>query len=359
MKLLFVYNPHSGVGKIKFHLSDILEVMVRAGYEVTVHPTQARGDAAELAAQRAQAYDLVVCCGGDGTLDETVTGLMRGACGVPLGYIPAGSTNDFAASLGLPKDMRRAAEIAVSGTDFSCDVGRFGDDYFVYIAAFGLFTDVSYQTSQELKNVLGHAAYLLEGAKRIGSHPSFRMRVEYARRPEGVRNGPGAVESAAVFAACGCDAGKMIMGDAKGLASVPAEYVAVEGGFHAPASVEWEVVEGEFIFGMVTNSVSVGGFKGMTGKDVSLDDGLFEVTLIKTPRNPAELNEIIACLTNLRAESELICFFKTDALRISPEQPVPWTLDGEFGGEQTQIEIRNQHRALNIRVEAAATQRRV
>lgn len=293
MKLLFVYNPHSGVGKVRSQLSDILEIMVRAGYEVRVHPTQERGDATRRVAADAHAYDLIVCCGGDGTLDETVTGLMQNRVSVPLGYIPAGSTNDFAVSLGLPKDMKRAAKIAVGGSVFPCDVGCFGDDYFVYIAAFGLFTDVSYQTSQELKNVLGHAAYLLEGAKRIGSHPSYRMCVEYAQ----------------------------------------------------------ERIEGEFIFGMVTNSVSVGGFKGMTGKDVALDDGLFEVTLIKTPRNAAELNEIIACLTNLRSESDRIYSFKTDELRISPYQAIPWTLDGEFGGEQTQITIKSMHRALNIRVE--------
>lgn len=305
MKLLFVYNPHSGVGRVKTQLSDIVEIMVRAGYEVSVHPTQARGDATKLVTRRAAEFDLIVCCGGDGTLDETVTGLMHSGCGVPLGYIPAGSTNDFAVSLGLPKDMKRAAQIAVGEKGFPCDVGRFGDDYFVYIAAFGLFTDVSYQTSQELKNVLGHAAYLLEGAKRIGSHPSYGMRVEYEVTPAGGQSGSDA-------ARC-------------------------------------EVIEGEFIFGMVTNSVSVGGFKGMTGRDVSLDDGLFEVTLIKTPRSAAELNEIIACLTNLRPESELIYSFKTAALLISPGQSIPWTLDGEFGGEQTQIEIRNLHRALDIR----------
>lgn len=296
MRLLFVYNPHSGVGKIKSQLSDILEIMVRAGYEVSVHPTQAVGDATRIVAERASDYDLVVCCGGDGTLDETVTGLMQNGSGVPLGYIPAGSTNDFASSLKLPKDMKKAAEIAVSGADFQCDVGCFGADHFIYIAAFGLFTDVSYQTSQELKNVLGHAAYLLEGAKRIGSHNSYRMRVEY------------------------------------------------NGG----------TIEGDFIFGMVTNSLSVGGFKGMTGKDVLLDDGLFEVTLIRTPRNAAELNEIIACLTNLRPESDLIYSFKTDALQISPYQTIPWTLDGEFGGEQTQILLKNMHQALTIRVRGDA-----
>ena len=292
MKLLFVYNPHSGVGRIKTHLSDILEIMVRAGYEVCVHPTQDVADATQVTAERASDYDLGVCCGGDGTLDETVTGLMESGCQVPLGYIPAGSTNDFAASLDLPKNMKKAAQVAVNGTDFSCDVGCFGEKHFVYIAAFGLFTDVSYQTKQELKNVFGHVAYILEGAKRIGTHPSYRMRVEY--------NG-GAIED-------------------------------------------------EFIYGMVTNSLSVGGFKGMTGDDVALNDGLFEVMLIKTPHNAVELNEIIAVLTKLRTESDMIYTFKTDELFISPYQTIPWTLDGEFGGEQTQIRLKNLRQALTIRV---------
>lgn len=292
MKLFFVYNPHSGVGRIRSQLSDIIEIMIQAGYEVSVHPTQAAGDATVVTAERAVGYDLVVCCGGDGTLDETVTGLMESGCQVPLGYIPAGSTNDFAASLDLPKNMKKAAQVAVNGTDFSCDVGCFGEKHFVYIAAFGLFTDVSYQTKQELKNVFGHVAYILEGAKRIGTHPSYRMRVEY--------NG-GAIED-------------------------------------------------EFIYGMVTNSLSVGGFKGMTGDDVALNDGLFEVMLIKTPHNAVELNEIIAVLTKLRTESDMIYTFKTDELFISPYQTIPWTLDGEFGGEQTQIRLKNLRQALTIRV---------
>ena len=292
MKLLFVYNPHSGVGKIRSQLSDILDIMVRAGYEVTVHPTQAVGDATAVTSAGAAGYDLVVCCGGDGTLDETVTGLMESGCKVPLGYIPAGSTNDFAASLKLPKNMKKAAQVAVSGKDFLCDVGCFGEKHFIYIAAFGLFTDVSYQTKQELKNVLGHVAYILEGAKRIGTHPSYRMRVEY-------NDG---------------------------------------------------VIEDDFMYGMVTNSLSVGGFKGMTGDDVALDDGLFEVMLIRTPRNAVELNEIIAALTKLRPESDLIYTFKTDELQISPYQAIPWTLDGEYGGEQTQIRLKSMRRALTIRV---------
>ncbi len=294
MKLLFVYNPHSGVGKIKSQLSDIIEIMVQAGYEVSVHPTQAVLDARNVVLERAGQYDLVVCCGGDGTLDETVTGLIEGGHKIPLGYIPAGSTNDFAASLNLPKNMKKAAQAAVGGDDFLCDVGCFGDRHFVYIAAFGLFTDVSYQTKQELKNVLGHVAYILEGARRIGSHPSYRMRVEY------------------------------------------------DGG----------VIEDEFLYGMVTNSLSVGGFKGMTGDDVSLNDGLFEVMLIRTPRNAVELNEIIAVLTKLRTESDMIYTFKTDELFVSPYQSIPWTLDGEFGGQQTQIHLQNLKQALSIRVPA-------
>lgn len=294
MKLLFVYNPHSGVGKIKSQLSDIIEIMVQAGYEVNVHPTQAVLDARNVVLERAGQYDLVVCCGGDGTLDETVTGLIEGGHKIPLGYIPAGSTNDFAASLNLPKNMKKAAQAAVGGDDFLCDVGCFGDRHFVYIAAFGLFTDVSYQTKQELKNVLGHVAYILEGARRIGSHPSYRMRVEY------------------------------------------------DGG----------VIEDEFLYGMVTNSLSVGGFKGMTGDDVSLNDGLFEVMLIRTPRNAVELNEIIAVLTKLRTESDMIYTFKTDELFVSPYQSIPWTLDGEFGGQQTQIHLQNLKQALSIRVPA-------
>ena len=164
-KLLFVFNPCSGKAQIKNQLLDIVDTMVKADYEVTVYPTQCAGDAKEKVEAYAGNYDLVVCSGGDGTLDEVVTGMMQCKAKVPLGYIPAGSTNDFASSLGIPKDMEKAAEAAVTGKSFPCDVGLFNGDYFVYVAAFGLFTEVSYKTSQEWKNVLGHAAYILEGAK--------------------------------------------------------------------------------------------------------------------------------------------------------------------------------------------------
>lgn len=294
-KLLFVFNPFSGKAQIKNHLFEIVDTMVKAGYEVTVYPTQCAGDAKEKVQREAENYDLVVCSGGDGTLDETVTGLMNCAKKVPLGYIPAGSTNDFATSLGIPKDMAEAAAIAVNGEPFSCDIGSFNGDNFVYVAAFGLFTAVSYKTSQEWKNLLGHAAYLLEGIKSLHEIPSFLMQVEFNN-------------------CC---------------------------------------IQDEFIYGMITNSTSVGGFKGMTGNHVKLDDGVFEVTLIKKPRNPIELNEIIASLVNLVDDTNMIYSFKTKNVKFTAKKPVAWTLDGEYGGDHVEVEITNQMQAINIIVAEA------
>ena len=294
-KLLFVFNPFSGKAQIKNHLFEIVDTMVKAGYEVTVYPTQCAGDAKEKVQREAENYDLVVCSGGDGTLDETVTGLMNCAKKVPLGYIPAGSTNDFATSLGIPKDMAEAAAIAVNGEPFSCDIGSFNGDNFVYVAAFGLFTAVSYKTSQEWKNLLGHAAYLLEGIKSLHEIPSFLMQVEFNN-------------------CC---------------------------------------IQDEFIYGMITNSTSVGGFKGMTGNHVKLDDGVFEVTLIKKPRNPIELNEIIASLVNLVDDTNMIYSFKSKNVKFTAKKPVAWTLDGEYGGDHVEVEITNQMQAIDIIVAEA------
>lgn len=291
-KLLFVFNPFSGKAQIKNQLLDIVDVMVKADYEVTIYPTQAQGDAIHKIETEAGDYDLVVCSGGDGTLDEVVTGMMHREKKVPLGYIAAGSTNDFATSLGIPKNMVKAAETAVAGRVFPCDIGAFNGDFFVYVAAFGLFTEVSYKTSQEWKNVLGHAAYILEGAKCLHDIPSFLMQVEY----DNVR------------------------------------------------------LQDEFIYGMISNSTSVGGFKGMTGKDVLLDDGVFEVTLIKKPKNPIELNEIIASLINLVDDTDMIYSFKTSEVRFTAKNTIPWTLDGEFGGDHEEVVVKNLCRAVEIMV---------
>ena len=291
-KLLFVVNGHSGKGQIKNKLLDIIDIMIKEGYHVQVHTTQEREDATKVVREQAKYYDLVVCSGGDGTLDEAVTGMMQSEVRTPLGYIPAGSTNDFANSLEIPKDMIQAAKTAVLGVPFSCDVGEFNGDYFIYVAAFGIFTDVSYATSQELKNQLGHVAYILEGAKRLHTIKSYHMRVEY----------------------------------------------------------DGNEIEGDFLLGMITNSTSVGGFKNMTGKDVKLDDGMFEVTLIHKPKNIIELNTIIASLTNLKDETDLIDSFRADSVKFYSEEEIPWTLDGEFGGDHKEVQIKDHCKAVDIMI---------
>lgn len=292
-KLLFVINPHSGKALIKNYLLGIVDIMVKADFEVVVYTTQDRGDATRIIAADGAGYDRIVCSGGDGTLDEVVTGMVQSGLTIPLGYIPSGSTNDFANSLGLPKNMEKAAVTAVQGIPFACDTGYFNGDTFVYVAAFGLFTAVSYQTSQQLKNIFGHVAYIMEGAKSLMDITSYYMRVE--------ANG--------------------------------------------------EVFEDDFIYGMISNSMSVGGFKGLAGKDVKLDDGMFEVTLIRRPRNPIELNEILACLTRLIDDTDLIYSFKSDQVILTSKDPVGWTLDGEFGGEHSKVEIRNLKKKISIFVE--------
>ena len=291
-KMLFIYNPNSGMGLLKPKLSDVLDIFVKGGYEVTVYPTQKYHDAVRKMGEYEEQYDLVACSGGDGTLDEVVTGMMKREDKVPIGYIPAGTTNDFASSLHISKNMLEAADTVVNGVPFACDVGEFNEDYFVYIAAFGLFTDVSYETKQSMKNVLGHLAYILEGTKRIFNIPSYRIKVTH----------------------------------------------------------DGETIEDEFIYGMVTNSRSVGGFKGITGKNVVFDDGKFEVTLFKTPRNPMELNEILGALALRKINPNRMYSFKTNEVHFETEEEIPWTLDGEFGGVHEEVVVKDCQKALEIMV---------
>lgn len=290
-KLLFIYNPRSGKGLIKNSLSNIIETFSDKEYDVTVYPTKKEMDACETVKKRAAEFDLIVCCGGDGTLDEVVAGVMSSGTHRTVGYIPAGSTNDFANSLGLPRSMEQAARVIVEGEPFACDLGKFNqNEYFVYVAAFGMFTDVSYQTKQELKNVLGHMAYILEGMKRLGSWKSVRLRVE----SEEFRD------------------------------------------------------EGDFVFGMVTNSNSVGGVKGLPGKNVELNDGLFEVTLVRTPQNLIEWQEAVGAVLTHDERSRIVVRFKTDHMVITSDAPVAWTRDGENGGEHTRVELTNLQQVLDI-----------
>ncbi len=291
-RLYFIYNPHSGRGQLRAKLFDVLQVFADAGYEMTVHPTRAEKDATLQIESLSDDYGLVVCSGGDGTMDEVVQGMMRREKKLPIGYIPSGTVNDFACSLKIPRNIVRAAKVAVEGKDFPCDIGTFNDEHFVYIAAFGIFTDVSYSTSQDMKNVLGHMAYLLEGMKRLSKIPSYHMHF---------------------------------------------------------SSEELEA-EGDFIFGMVTNSRSVGGFKNIIGRKVQFDDGVFEATFIRMPQNPAELQEVLAAILLKEIDSKYMYSFRTAKLMVEADLPVPWTLDGEFGGDWQCALIQNHQRALRIRV---------
>lgn len=291
-KLLFIYNAHAGKGRIRNKLADIIEIFTEKGYEVTAVPTLKQGDATEIAEKRSSEYDLLVCSGGDGTLDEAVTGIMKSGVQIPLGYIPAGSTNDYGNSLGLPKNMEAAARIAVGQEICKCDVGELGDVFFVYVAAFGAFTEVSYATSQEIKNLLGHAAYILEGMKKLHTIKAYHMKV--------TANG--------------------------------------------------KTIEDDFIYGMVTNSVSIGGFKNNTSTNVLLDDGLFEVTLIKNPKNPIELQNIIASLLIAEFDSKYMYAFKASEITFEAEGEIPWTVDGEFGGNRKCAKIVNHKQAISIKV---------
>lgn len=291
-KMLLVINPKSGKGQIKNRLLEILDVFAKRGYEIQVHITQQALEARDVAMRYGGSVDLVVCSGGDGTLNETISGLMELEHRPELGYIPAGSTNDFAASLKIPRQMTTAALAAAEGEPYRIDIGRFGGErYFVYVAGFGAFTEVSYLTSQDKKNLLGHQAYVLEGVKSLSSIKSYPLRI------------------------------------------------AGEEGCY----------EGDFIFGMVTNTISVGGFKGLVRQNVSLCDGLFEVLLIEMPKTPLELSSIVSSLLLRDEACELVHKFKTSSLTVEGEEMVDWVLDGEFGGSHSSVKIENLCQQIGIR----------
>lgn len=289
-KLLFIYNAHSGKAKIRTKLVDIIDTFVKAGYQVTAYPTQKSGDAIRAVVDREEGYDVVVCSGGDGTLDEVVFGMMESVQKLPIGYIPAGSTNDFGHSLGISRNMVKAAEGVCSNNIFPCDIGSLNDSFFVYVAAFGIFTEVTYATPQNIKNTIGHSAYVLEAIKSLPTIKDYHMRVTW----------------------------------------------------------EEGQIENNFIYGMVTNSMSVGGFKGITGHHVILDDGYFEVTLIKAPENPLELNDIVRAMLDRKMDSDNIITFRSRHVEFDSDTPVPWTRDGEYGGTHTSAEITVHHQAIDF-----------
>ena len=261
-RMLFVFNPKAGKGRIKTHLLDIVDIFNKGGYEVIIRATQGPKDAYEQVKEYADQVDLIACSGGDGTLDEVVTGIVEVGSQTPIGYIPAGSTNDFANSLFMPKSMTAAASMIMEEQIYHCDIGKFNNQTFAYVAAFGLFTNVSYETDQDLKNILGHVAYVLEGMKQLFEVKSYHLKV----------------------------------------------------------TSDELTVENDFIYGMISNSRSVGGFKNLTGKNVDMNDGLFEVTLITNPKNPLELQEIMTALLTAEDNTDLIYSFKSAHVVIESER---------------------------------------
>lgn len=289
-RMLFVYNPMAGKEQIRNKLSDIIQVFCRAGFEITIFATQGREDATRVVAEKGMDYDYVVCSGGDGTMNEVAAGLMQLENRPVCGYIPAGTVNDFASTLKIPRIMKKAAELITQGSVFKCDMGQFNDRYFTYVSGFGAFTEVSYQTPQEMKNALGKAAYFIEALKHITEIKVHRMKVEY----------------------------------------------------------DDVVIEDDFILGLVSNSVSVAGYKAYSKMNIMMDDGLFEVLFIRSIRNPLELQAALNALITRKFDCERILQFSTSRLAITSEDDVQWTLDGEDGGICKQVTMINHQYALPI-----------
>lgn len=290
-KILFIYNPQAGKGKIKKILSNII-VLLNKNYEVVIYSTKFKQDAEAIVKEclMSQKYEYVVCSGGDGTLHEVINGIMSCCYRPKIGYIPSGTMNDYAYSLKVPRNMLKAARLVLDENLFSCDIGLMNDRYFAYNVSFGLFTDAAYQTSQSLKNTLGRLAYFVEGIK--------------------------------------------------GLSNIKA--------YHLELVFEDQVISEDFIYGMVANSYSVGGFRGITGENVLLNDGEFEGIFIKMPRNILDLQNIIKDLLRGKYNSGLVLALPIKNVCIISEESIPWCIDGEFGGEMQTVRIKNCREAITI-----------
>ena len=290
-KLFLVMNPCSGKKRANKVLAEIIDVFNRADYEVTAYMTAARGDATRAAAERAADFDRIVCIGGDGTLNEVIAGLHEVGQQTPIGYIPAGSTNDFASSLGLPKDLLDAARLAAAGEPRKLDIGSFNGRCFSYVASFGAFTRTSYATPQGMKNALGHVAYLLAGAKELTSIRSTHMR-----------------------------------------------FVLADG----------TSFEDDYIFGAISNSTSVAGLLTLSPDLVDLNDGLFELLLIRKPRSLLELSDCVLALTTQEYHTPMLTMVSTGRVEIDCPSELDWTLDGEYAAGQAHCVVENLHDAIRV-----------
>lgn len=282
-KLLLIFNPSSGKSQIKPQLWQVIDILVKGGYDVTVYPTQKRYDAHDIIVERSREFDVILVSGGDGTLSEAVQGTVAlpEADRVTLGYIPSGSTNDFGASLGIPFDIPKAAQNAVDGKPVPIDCGLFNGKPYLYISAFGVFTDVSYETPQKKKNILGHAAYVLEGIKRLNTYTYYHLKIDS----------------------------------------------------------EEMSVEDDFIMGFVSNTMSIGGMRNHSEYAPSLNDGLFECVMIKNPTSPSELQSLLTAVVTQDFDCPGLVKFTTRKLTIKSAEPIKWTTDGEDGGAHTEVTI--------------------
>lgn len=290
-KMLFIMNPYSGKRRANKFLVEILELFNRADYQVTVHMTAAQGDATQVVKELGPGMDIVVCCGGDGTFNETVAGLMMAGADIPVGYIPAGSTNDFAASLHIPTEPLDAAREIVEGSPVAYDSGSFNGRFFSYVASFGAFTKTSYTTPQSIKNALGHTAYVLSGISELSQIHNEHIKLE--------------------------------IGD--------------------------EIVEDDFLFGAICNSTSVGGILTLDPKQVDMADGKLEVLLVRSPKSLLELTDCIAAVQSQQYNNcDMITFRSGSEIKITADPEMPWTLDGEREDGHEHITIKNQHLSYRL-----------
>ena len=289
-RMLLVVNSYAGMRKIVKYLADVIAIFNRAGYEVLTHMTADTGDATQVVAEKAGEVDLVVCAGGDGTFNETICGLLESGADTPVGYIPCGSTNDFATSLRLPTNVLQAAKAIVDGKPSRYDVGIFGQRYFSYVASFGAFTRTSYSTPQSVKNALGHTAYLLAGVQELSQIRKTHVRIE----------------------------------------------------------TEDRVIEDDFIFGAISNSTSVAGILTLDPNKVDMSDGLFELLLVRAPKDLIELSECILALQSQQYNCAMITFLSAKELTVYADPSMPWTLDGEKEEGHAQIHVKNLHHAIQL-----------
>lgn len=289
-KLFFVMNPAAGMRKANKLLPEILSELNQGDYDVITYITKGQGDARQTVCKRAGQMDLIVCCGGDGTFNEVVAGLLESKADVPVGYIPAGSTNDFATSLGLSADPVKAARAIINGNSQVYDVGCFGGRYFTYVASFGAFTKASYSTPQNIKNALGHTAYILEGIQELSQLRPVKVRME-------TENG---------------------------------------------------VIEDNVLFGAVCNSTSVAGILTLDPKQVDMRDGMFEILLVRAPKTLGEIRECIQAVQQQKYNCKMITFVSAKKVTVEMEAPVAWTLDGEWEQGRSFVEIENIHHALRL-----------